>query len=69
MCNKHFDQEDGLLFVTKKVYVGKPLVGPVILVSRAPTMKGGLVARRYDETLVYVEDIVRMMGAVLERRR
>ena len=36
---KHFDDEDGLLYVTKKVYVGKSPVRPVILVSRAPIMK------------------------------
>ena len=30
------DGEDGLLYVMKKVYVGKSPVGHVILVSRAP---------------------------------
>ena len=41
----------------------KSPVGPVISVSRAPTMKGGLVARRCDETPVHVADVIRMTGA------
>ena len=61
----HFDDEDNLLYVTKEVYVGKSPVGPVILVKRAPIMKGGLVAKRIDDTPVYVEDVVRMTGAVI----
>ena len=32
-------------------------------------MKGCLVARRYDETPVHVADVIRMTGAVLEKRR
>ena len=61
---KHFNDEDGLLHVTKKVYVGKSPVGPVILVSRAPIMKGGLVATRYNETPLRVEDVIRMADEV-----
>ena len=38
----HFDDKDGLFYVTKTIYVGKSPMGPVILVSRAPIMKGGL---------------------------
>ena len=41
-----------------KVYVGKFPVGPINLVSRAPIMKGGLVARQYDETLVHAADVI-----------
>ena len=29
-------------------------------------MKGGLVSRRIDDTPVYVEDVVRITGAVLQ---
>ena len=65
----HFDDEDGLLYVTKEVYVGKSPVGSVILVSRAPIMKGGLVAKRYNETPVHVADVIRTTGAILEKRR
>ena len=65
----HFDDEDGLLYVSKEVYVGKSPVGPVILVKRAPIMKNGLVSKRYDDTPVYVEDVIRMTGAVLDTRR
>ena len=46
----HFDDEDSLLNVTKEVYVGQSPEGSVILVSRAPIMKGGLVATRIDGT-------------------
>lgn len=55
---KHFDEEDGLLFVTKEVYVRKSPVGQILLVERASIMKGDLVAKRYDETPVYGEDLV-----------
>ena len=37
----------------------------VILVSRAPVMKRGLVTKCFDETPVYVDDVVRMTGAVI----
>ena len=61
----HFDDDYNLLYVTKEVYLGKSPVGPVILVKRAPIMRGGLVAKRIDDTPVYVEDVVRMTGAVI----
>ena len=59
MDTTHFDEEDGLLNVTKEVYVGQSPEVSVILVSRAPIMKGVLVANRIDATLVYVKDVVR----------
>ena len=61
----HVDEEDGLLYVTKEVYVGKSPEGSVILVSRAPVMKVGLVANRVDETPMYVEDLVRMTRSAI----
>ena len=51
----HFDGGDVLFYV--------------ILGSRVPVMKGRLVARRYDKTPVHVVDVIRMTGAVLEKRR
>ena len=69
----HFDDEDGLLYVTKVVDVGKKSpVGPVVtLVSRALIMKDGLVASRYDEIPVHdAADVFRMMTeSVLDTRR
>ena len=44
----HFNDEDKLYYVTKKVYVGWSPVVQVILVSRAPIMNGGPVAKRYE---------------------
>ena len=61
----HFDDEDSLLYVTQKVYVGRSPVGAVILVRRAPIHENGLVSSRADSTSVHVEDIVRMTGEVL----
>ena len=52
-----------------EVYVGKSPVGPVILASRAPIMKNGLMSKRYDETPVNVADVIRMTGAVLKEKR
>ena len=49
---KRFDDEDGLLYVTMRVDVGKSPIGPVIIVSRAPILKGGLEARRHDECML-----------------
>ena len=54
----HFDEEGGLLYVTKEVYVEQSPEGSVILVSLALIMKGGLVVKRIDETPVSVEDVV-----------
>ena len=69
MGTSHFDGEDGLLYVTMEIYFGKSTVGPVILVSRAPIMKNVLCLSQYDETPVHVADVIRMTGAVLEKRR
>ena len=52
------EEVDGLLYVMKEVYIGNSSMGLVIFVSRAPIMKGGLVARRYDETLMHVTDVI-----------
>ena len=65
MVTTHFNNEDNILYVTMEVYVGKSPDGSVILVRRAPIMKGGLVAKRIDDTPVYVMDLVRMAGAVI----
>ena len=54
----HFDDEDDLFYITKEVYVGQSQEVSVILVSRAPIMKGGLVSTRSDKTPVYGEDVV-----------
>ena len=56
MGTTHFDDEDGLLYVTQKVYERRSPVGKVILVSR---FSG-------SQTPVHVEDIVRLTGEVLE---
>ena len=56
MGTTHFDDEDCLLYVTEKVYFGKPPVGPVILLSRNPVTNGGMFAKHYDETPVYVHE-------------
>ena len=63
----HFHDEDTLLYVTQKVYVGRSPIGAVILVSRAPIHKNGLVSSRADSTPVHVEDIIRMTGEVLQQ--
>ena len=42
----HFDDEDGLFYVTKEVDVDKSPMGPVTLVSRDPIMKNGIVSKR-----------------------
>ena len=47
----------------------KSPVRQIILISQAPIIKGGLVARRFDEDPVYFKDIARMTGAVLDKRR
>ena len=65
MGTTHFDDEFGLLYVATEVYVGQSPDGLVILISRAPIMKGGLVAKCIDETPVFVEDVVRMTKAVI----
>ena len=66
MGTTHFDDEVNLLlYVMKEVYVGQSPEGLVILVSRAPIMKGSLNAKRIDDTPVYVEDVVRVTGAVI----
>ena len=62
----HFEDEDGLLYVTMQAYVSKSPMGPVILVSRVPIMKKGLVSKRYDDTPVHAANVIRMIGAVLE---
>ena len=66
MGTTHFNDEDGLLYVTQKVYVGSSPVGEVILVSRAPVHSNGLVSSRVDSTPICVEDIVRLTGEVIE---
>ena len=40
-------------------------MGPVTLVKTVPIMKSGMVAKLYDLTTVYVEDMVGMTGAVI----
>ena len=61
----HVDDENDLLDVLEKVYAGKSPVEHVILGCRAPIMKGSLIVNRYDETPMYVEDVVRMTQAGL----
>ena len=54
----HFDGEDELLYVAKKVYVDNSLV---IFVRRAPIMKNGIANIWYDkndETPVCIEGVV-----------
>ena len=65
----HFDEEDGLLYFTMKVHVGKSPVAPVVLVSGAPIIKNSLLPKQYDETPLHVTDVIRMTGTVLEKRR
>ena len=55
-----------MLYVTIQIYVGRSPVGEVILVSRAPIHRNGLISSRADSTPVCVEDIVRLTGEVLE---
>ena len=65
MGTTHFDDEDNLINVTKEVCLGKYPARSVILISRAPIMKCGLVSKRIDDTPLHVEDVVRMTGAVI----
>ena len=73
MDTKHFDDENSLLYATKKAYVGRSPMGQVISDSRAPIsrasiMKDGLVARPFDEETMYVEDMVRITGESSRRK-
>ena len=61
----HYDDEVGLLCVTQKVYVGSSPVGKVMLVSRAPVLRNGVVSSRADSSPAHVADIVRMTGKAL----
>ena len=62
----HFDDEDGLLYVTQKVYIGRSPVRQVILVNRASIHRNGTVSSRADSTPIHVADIVHMTGEVIE---
>ena len=60
-----FKDEDRLLYVIQKVYVGRSPVGEVILVNRAPIHRNDLVSSRANTTPAHVEDILRLTGEVL----
>ena len=62
----HFDDEDWLLYVTQIFYVRRSPVGEVILVSRAPVHKNGLISSRADSTPVRAKDFVRLAVDALE---
>ena len=61
----HIDGEDSLIYAKKEVSVGQSPEGSVNLVSRAPVIKGGLVAKYIDRTPVYVEDEEQMTEEIV----
>ena len=57
----HYDDKDGQLYVTTKVFVGSPF-GPVVLAEGAPVLANGLVSVKHSTIPVHIWDIVKMTG-------
>ena len=56
-----FDDEDGLLYVTTKVFEGSIPDGPCILGERSPILANGVVSARHSTVSVHVRNIVLMI--------
>ena len=56
----HYNDADGLLYVTNKVFVGSSPVGSVIWAERAPVLANGLVSVKHCKIPVHIGDIEKM---------
>ena len=58
----HYDDEDGQLYVTTKVFVGSSPVDPVVMAERAPVLANGLVSIKHSKIPGHIGDIFTMTG-------